>query len=274
MPQLVWTTDPHLNHAPLDAWQRWIDAVVAQQADGLLITGDISEGDDVPFQLARLADAIHLPVYFVLGNHDFYQSSIAETRRQIVDLCREYPLLHYLTDSGPIEMLPGVVMLGEDGWGDAGEGQFETSTIRLNDFELIDDFRQSDPSVWKQRLVAEGQQSADRLRAKLEQLAPDTRQLLIITHVPPFREACWYEGRTTDDNWAPFFVCRSVGDCLRAASRSRPDCQFTVLCGHTHHGGIAQLEPNLRVHTGAAQYGQPRIQGLVEVTADGLEVVT
>jgi hypothetical protein len=96
--------------------------------------------------------------------------------------------------------------------------------------------------------------------------------VLVATHVPPCREACWYEGKTTDDNWAPFFVCGAVGRILRSASESRPDCQFTVLCGHTHNAGVANITANLIVYTGAADYGRPDIEGLVTIAAEAIDI--
>ena len=57
-------------------------------------------------------------------------------------------------------------------------------------------------------------------RTNPESLPDDTRSVIVLTHVPPFREACWYQGHTTDDHWAPFFVCGEVGQAclLRPAS--------------------------------------------------------
>ena len=89
--------------------------------------------------------------------------------------------------------------------------------------------------------------------------------VLVATHVPPFRQACWYQGKTTDDNWAPFFVCGQVGEVLLRCSAARPDCQFTVLCGHTHNEGIANIADNLVVYTGAADYGNPDIEAVIEI---------
>ena len=44
-----------------------------------------------------------------------------------------------------------------------------------------------------------------------------------------------------------------------------PDKQMTVLCGHTHGGGFAQILPNLSVRTGAADYELPRIQCVLDL---------
>jgi predicted phosphohydrolase len=270
---VVWTTDPHLNHVRETPRERWISEIASHGADGIVISGDISEGDDVVFQLQRIAQSSSVPVYFVLGNHDFYGRSISETRQDVIRASRDSRLLHYLTDLSPIGLAENVFLVGEDGWGDATEGDYEGSTIRLNDFPLIDDFRRARPEGWKQQLQLLGAQSAERLRVKLDALPEDARAVLVITHVPPFRDACWYQGKTTDDNWAPFFVCGQIGRVLQRAGQSRPACQFTVLCGHAHNAGTAQMAANLVVHTGAAQYGYPAINGLVHVQDDGLSVV-
>lgn len=271
--RLVWVTDPHLNHAPLPAWERWIGAVAsAQPVAGVVITGDISEADDVVFELERIAGELAVPIYFVLGNHDFYRSSIAQTRQNVIAASRGHPCLNYLADCDPIRVDDGVYLIGEDGWGDATQGDYENSLVRLNDFALIEDFAHSDPSRWKQMLVQQGAASAERLTDKLSQLPEDTQQIVVATHVPPFCESCWYEGKTTDQNWAPFFVCGSVGQVLEQASQARPHCTLTVLCGHTHHAGVAHIRDNLIVYTGAAQYGSPQVEGVLEIESEHLRV--
>ena len=79
----------------------------------------------------------------------------------------------------------------------------------------------------------------------------------MLTHVPPFREACWHRGQISDDDWLPHFACRAVGEVLVEAMAAHPECEMTVLCGHTHSPGEAQVLPNLRVLTGGAEYGRP-----------------
>lgn len=263
-----------MNHVPVSAWETWVGEIHACQADGLIVTGDISEGDDVVFELRRLAEAVNQPIFFVLGNHDYYQSSIAATRRRVMEVCRDHPLLNYLTDTQPIALTGHSYILGDDGWGDATQGDYDRSPVRLNDFRLIADFREVSPRTWKQRLRCEGLASAERLTQKLEALPEDAQQVLVITHVPPFREACWYQGHTTDDWWAPFFVCGAVGDALSAFTRSRPQTQLTTLCGHTHHGGVAQMSSNHRVYTGAAEYGVPRVEAVVSISNETTDLET
>jgi hypothetical protein len=86
----------------------------------------------------------------------------------------------------------------------------------------------------------------------------------VLTHVPPFRDACWHEGRISDDDWAPHFTCHAAGQAILDVLRSHPDRQITVLCGHTHGRGIARLGSNLQVITGGAVYGKPTIAEVFE----------
>ncbi len=276
--RLAWTTDIHLNHVPASVRERWLTLLAAQDCDGILISGDIAESGDLVHCLGQLADAVPVPIFFVLGNHDFYGSSIGATAQAVIRACRESDRLRYLTDMSALPLTGSgtqdrTYLVGEDGWGDATEGDYESSYVRLNDFAQIHDFHDADEATWKERLGQLGAISAARLTAKLLALPEGARQVLVVTHVPPFRDACWYEGHTTDDNWAPFFVCGQVGRAIRAMSQSRPDCHYTVLCGHTHHSGVAKIEPNLTVYTASACYGKPEIAAILKVTANSIAIL-
>ena len=266
--RLVWTTDPHLDQVSKQAWKGWIDEIASHGADGIVISGDISEGDDVILQLGRIAEQFSVPIYFVLGNHDFYHSAIGPTRQAVIAVSREHESLHYLTDQSAARLAEGVYLVGEDGWGDGIEGDYENSSIRLNDFDLIEDFRGAGADAWKEQIRGLGKECAQRLAEKLIEIPSEAKQVVVVTHVPPYREACWYEGRTTDDNWAPFFVCRQIGDVLTEVAEANPHVSYNVLCGHTHNDGIAKMRDNLIVYTGGAIYGAPDIEGVFEIDSD------
>ncbi|QDT01656.1 Calcineurin-like phosphoesterase superfamily domain protein [Rubripirellula lacrimiformis] len=262
--KLLWTTDPHFDHATASAWQTWIDQIATAEVDGLIVTGDVTEADDLVARLRQIADRTGRQVYVVLGNHDFYGGSIAHTRRMMVNLAREDDRITYLTDCDPIPIDPDVFLVGEDGWGDATIGDFDASPIRLHDFSRITDFADMPAIHWRKQLTQLGRESADRLSVKLDGLPRTCRAVLVATHVPPFREACWYEGQTTNDDWAPFFVCGQVGDALQRFANQRPAVQVTVICGHTHHGGLAKMSDNLVVRTGSSVYGSPGVEAQIQ----------
>ncbi|TWU56912.1 Calcineurin-like phosphoesterase [Rubripirellula tenax] len=263
--KFVWTTDPHFDHVPAAVWQSWVADIASKSPDGLWITGDISEGDDVVVQLRRLAAAVDVPVYFVLGNHDFYHRSIADTRRDVIAATRDDQRLVYLTDCQPIELTVGVFLIGEDGWGDATVGDFDASPIRLRDFDMIEDLSRLPKEHLKDQLAQLGRESAERLEDKMASLPPHARQVIVLTHLPPYREACWYEGRTADDDWAPSFVCGEIGRVLTSYNQLHPSIRVEVFCGHTHHEGVYKVDENLVVRTGSSTYGAPEIEAVIEL---------
>ena len=156
---------------------------------------------------------------------------------------------------------------GHDGWGDGRLGDYFGSTVMLNDWGLIEEFggfhENRDERLVK--LHALGDEAASHFRMVLPDALSRFKHVIVLTHVPPFREACWHDGHLSDDNWLPHFTCNAGGDALLEAMTSAPDRKMTVLCGHTHGGGAAQILPNLGVLTGSAKYGAPAIQQILEV---------
>ena len=66
----------------------------------MLITGDIAEAPSLGDLLSDVASALRTPIYFVLGNHDFYRGSIPRVREAVVDLCRRSEWLAWLPAAG------------------------------------------------------------------------------------------------------------------------------------------------------------------------------
>ena len=47
--------------------------------------------------------------------------------------------------------------------------------------------------------------------------------------------------------------------------RGRPDRELLVLCGHTHTASDCRVLENLEVQTGAADYGAPGTQQILDL---------
>ena len=156
-------------------------------------------------------------------------------------------------------------VIGVDGWADGRCGDFWGSTVRLNDFLLIQELTGLDDVTRLSRMRALGDAEAARLRDLLAQALALHRRVVVVTHVPPFGEAAWHDGRPSAPDWAPFFACKATGDVLLEVAAARPDVELLVLCGHTHGEGTYQPLPNLRVLTGGAAYGDPQLQEVLEL---------
>jgi predicted MPP superfamily phosphohydrolase len=268
--RLAWATDIHLDHASESARRRFCLAV-NEQADALVVTGDIAESHILGTALTALATMTERPVYFVLGNHDFYRDSIAATRRKVGYIVRDTPGLVYLSQAGVVELSPTTALVGHDGWADGRLGNLDRSEVILNDFLLIDELRRwrdsytLDKPALRRVLEALGDEAAGYLKGVLAPAAEKYPHVIVATHVPPFREAAWHQGRPSADDYLPFFACKAMGDVLLEVAKLHPKCQILVLCGHTHGGGEIRVLENLRVVTGPAEYVKPHIQPIIEV---------
>ena len=264
--RIIWVTDIHLNFLQPQERSAFYSSLDDSQAEAVFITGDIAEAPSLRELLLEMQRAIALPIYFVLGNHDFYHGSIEVVRRDTQDWCQVQSGLHYLTGLQAIELTPKTVLIGHDGWGDGRLGNYAQSPVRLSDQELILDFQGLNREAVMGKLQVLGDEAAQNLGVTLSK-APDLYQEVIcLTHVPPFKEACWYQGNVGNDDWLPYFSCKAVGDVLFEVAKDRPQVTITVLCGHTHHSGSVEVLPNLRVITGSAEYGDPCISDILEIS--------
>ncbi len=265
MKRFLWITDLHLNFVGQAGVAKFFAELAAVEADGILLSGDIGEAPNVTLYLNALDNALGRPLYFVLGNHDFYRGIIAGVRRKIEALCVACPNLCWLSQTGVVALTESTGLVGHDGWGDGRLGDYWGLAVPLNDWRFIGEFIGLDPERRLETLHALGDEAAAHFAAVLPEALQRFHHVIVVTHVPPFREACWYGGRISDDDWLPHFTCKAVGDVLAAAMAANPECQMTVLCGHTHGAGEAQVLPNLRVLTGGAVYGKPQLQRVLEV---------
>jgi len=270
--KLVWITDPHLDFLPSPPmgslrFGEWLNKM---EGDAVVITGDIAEGYVVADLLEFFAAGYKKPVYFVLGNHDYYKSSFLKTQASVRKLDSEFPLLTWLDESGIIELTPDIALVGSGGWYDVRSGKGEDSRLIMSDFTEIEDFRGSDRHtiIDKCRVVAK--EMADNIRPVLMEAASKYKHVYFATHVPPFREATWHNGKLSDGEWLPWFSNLTMGNVLSDAAFDYPDTKFTVLCGHTHSPGVFDFTSNMTVLTGKAQYKNPQIAKVfnLDSTAD------
>jgi hypothetical protein len=83
--------------------------------------------------------------------------------------------------------------------------------------------------------------------------------------VPPFAEACWYDGQVSGEEFLPHFACKAVGSTLLDIMSGLPNHHLTVLCGHTHNGGTLRVRDNLIVRVGQAEYGVSQVQDVMDI---------
>jgi predicted phosphohydrolase len=262
----AWLTDIHLDFLDAPAVTHFAHQVRDASADIVLISGDIAQAPSIARHLSNLASEVMRPIYFVLGNHDFYHGSVVDVRMRVSALSAQSSGLHWLNDAGVVRLTPRTCLVGHDGWGDGSLGDFHGSRVRLNDFFLIEELAGLRRTELLARLNTLGDEAAEHFRCVLPEALEEAEHVVVLTHVPPFLESAWHDGRYCDVDWLPFFSCQAVGRVLAEFMGRHTTRRMTVLCGHTHGGGTSQILPNLVTVTGPAQYGRPVIQNLFEWT--------
>jgi 3',5'-cyclic AMP phosphodiesterase CpdA len=263
--RLAWATDVHLNFVGADEIRQFAARVGELGASALVLSGDIGEAATVVAFLEALATEAGVPIYFVLGNHDFYRGAIRRVRQRVVEACTRRDDLIWLGGRGAVALTPTAGLLGHDGWADGRYGDYDASTVLLNDYLLIDELSGLTKNARRRQLELLGDEAGAYVRQHLPDAAERFAKVLFVTHVPPFVEASWHEGGLSGDLWLPHFACQATGDALLDVARAHPSCDITVLCGHTHGRGVATVLPNLTVRTGGATYGSPAIEELIDL---------
>lgn len=268
--KLIWLTDIHLNFLSTEDRETFYKDIISCSGDKILISGDIADAPSVAEILKEMAETINKPIYFVLGNHDYYHSDVHSVRQEMKDLTEKETLLYWLPASCIQSLGNQTVLLGEDCWADGRYGDYANSRVVLNDSRMIHDLFVGH-IIGKYFLLEEMQQLADqdaqqlkiRINEAIKNYQP--QKMIILMHVPPFKENCLYEGKVSDDDFLPFFASKATGDVLLQIAQENRDIEFLVLCGHTHSKAYGQPCHNLIIKVGSAEYEKPEIQEILTI---------
>jgi UDP-2,3-diacylglucosamine pyrophosphatase LpxH len=279
---LLFIADPHLNflRAPgaVKAFGQHL-ATEYQLAEAMIVTGDVSEAPTVVRHLTELADGFGKKIFFLAGNHDFYKGSIRGVHAALAKL--NEPNLVWLDTADPV-LFDEFALVGKFAWYDGLNGNPQSTPIALYDFSAIGEFRRlyneydwefladhgsRNPLLKLLRKLAK--EAVAEARTKLEAALQLRKHVIFATHVAPFEEAAWHEGKISDQDWQPWFSCRQMGEMLAEVAPLHPEHKILVLCGHSHSPGVYQHVPNLRVVTGKAEYGFPDVAGVLTDPFDG-----
>lgn len=148
MKRIAWLTDIHLNFAEDFQIEELCRTINVAHSDAVLIGGDISEAPGLEADLRLLEKLLQRPIFFVLGNHDFYRGSIQSVRECAAKLSESSNYLNWLPRAGAIELSSQTGLLGHDSWADGRLGAGAESNVYLNDFILIKELRES-PHLFK-----------------------------------------------------------------------------------------------------------------------------
>jgi Icc protein len=269
MASYAWATDVHLDFLRDDNQRliRFAESLIAQNPTGIFLTGDISVAAKLVFHLSAIERVVQRPIYYVLGNHDYYGSSIENVRKGMRELTNASPFLRYMPTMPYYSLSQSTAVVGHDGWYDALFGDWQSSSFGMQDWTAIHDFLPVNGAKativsLARKLAHEG---VTHMMNGIKQAVRYHTNIVVLTHYAPFAQSHVHDGKPGDKNAMPFFTSKMCGDMLLDAARTYQKVNFNVLCGHTHGKSDLKISDNLAVHVGGAVYNQPTLQGLIEV---------
>lgn len=269
MKKIAFLSDIHLNFLKEQQTIEFVTILKNSGVDAFVISGDIGDKSTLQYDLNLLEQQLQSPIYFVLGNHDFYGSSIAETRKNITKQCKSSVYLRYLSNTSYDMLDPTTAILGHDCWYDGGYGDAKNSTMLLNDWRFIEEFASvnalSNKTKRLELMQKLTQESIEHLFLNIKAATRYAKKIIVVSHPPPFVEVTQYNGNPSSNDSLPWFACRALGDMLKSAAISYPNIQFLSLSGHTHSGTKAQIMNNLQSCVAHAVYTKPEIQFVLDI---------
>ena len=127
--KLIWLTDIHLNFLKTENRMDFYQKIIATSSDVILLSGDIAEAPSIQPILKEMVDSIQRPIYFVLGNHDYYHGSVYSVRQEMTTLTKGKPRLFWLPGSGPQKLSKDVILLGQDCFADGRYGDISIAVL-------------------------------------------------------------------------------------------------------------------------------------------------
>jgi len=256
---MLWLTDLHLDFLDSTERKRFYHSLERHPADCMVITGDIANALCLSKVLIEMHNAFQRPIYFILGNHDYYSSSVKKIRKDITMLCMQHEHLSWMGGQSAIALTPETILTGHDTWADGRYGNYDDSYVHLQDADYILELIEARHNG-RQAVLQYMQHLADNDAHYLEQQivtglsAYQPKRVFILMHVPPFQETCLYQQQKSCVNYLPFFASKANGDLLERIAHKYPDIMFVALCGHIHHKAFYQPLSNLSVHVEEAEY--------------------
>ena len=164
--KLAWLTDTHLNFIDGYAREKYYQEIIDTECDGVFLTGDIAEAPCLIDILSEMSSFIQKPIYFVLGNHDYYRGQVETVKATMVTLTQKQPQLIWMNTAGVLPLNESTLLVGQDGWADGRLGDYQKSRVQLNDSRMIADLMQAN-IFGKFKLLDKMQELADIDAAQL-----------------------------------------------------------------------------------------------------------
>ena len=256
--ELVWLSDVHADLLQSDLLAD-VEVLRREGPEGILITGDIWNAEHLDEHLMVLS-TVGCPIFFVLGNHDFWNGSLAGVTALVHSACSKKSNLVFLDQSGVVQLGGGTVLIGVQGWGDGQAGLGKKSPVTSRDRQLIQEFADKPREKYFELLREMGRASAFCFSKMAGPALENSQHLILATHVPPFAASALRE-----PEYLPYYVNMALGEEILRIAGQFPRKRISVYCGHTHRKYTYRPLPNVTVHVAEATNGIFQIAGKVQL---------
>lgn len=249
----VWLTDPHIK---VIGRYKFLNVILDQKPAGVFLTGDISEGPVFLSDLAFLGKKIGRPIYFVLGNHEFWGSSFAKIQEGVRQLCKQYRNLIWLDEANIVPLSEEACVIGASGWYDARVGN--PSYIKYTfDWWAIEDFRKlPNMNARIERFRELADESAQLISNRLEEALETYRIVYLATHFPPYPEAHRASDWISEKFYEPYNTNVALGEAIDRVMDKHKKRHLHIICGHTHSRVQIIRRPNIECRVGGGSYSK------------------
>jgi predicted phosphohydrolase len=246
----------------------FLEKIISSSERDILLTGDISSGTYIQSHLEYIGNFFKenkRRLFFVLGNHDFYDSSfkkVKEEVKSVVETEKFKNVLFYLSSKSFFDKQTKTLFVGADGWYDGEYSPFLDTTVEMNDYYTIVELnalRTKSVALLREECkclsLADARQVKIDIEFGIAAFSPE--KIIVLTHVPPFKELSTHKGKISNETWLPCFTSKFFGDMILKVAQNNRGINFHLFCGHSHDKAEYKPLTNLTCFTGHSEYNAP-----------------
>lgn len=262
MDNYLFLTDPHIDYILSFKFKSILEKIKKFPIKAIFAAGDFANGNSGLKYLEILQKTTNFPIYYVLGNHDFWGSTFEKTEK--LHSSNKNSNLNYLTSlEKPIRLNDNTCLIGENGWYDGGWGVNHYLLISSLDFLLIKNLSIFSSREEKLRAVENlARLSIERLSNKLHLALEEYDTVYLLTHVPPWPDETSVDW--IDELWKPYNSCKLMAEFLQKVMANYPNKKLKIWAGHTHMDHYL-VKGNIEMRVASASLGSINIDTIISI---------
>lgn len=176
--KIQFLSDLHLEHGPMSYTKNFQPH---PDAEVLVLAGDITSAVNRDLVTRVFGGITHIPVLYVLGNHEYYRGKWPETKNVYKKFFEASGTNIQILDDDTFTS-GGVTFIGSTMWSNPSYSAANQIQERISDFHVISGF-----SV--EIMKTQHQKAVDFIRYSLQEARAKGNKSVVVTHFPPSLKA-------------------------------------------------------------------------------------